>query len=156
MNQQQQQVIARVQELIAPLLKSRQLELVDLGYRQEGRQLFLKFLVDTVQGVKLNELSHLNQAIGAVLEEHEVIPGPYTLEVSSPGLDRPLKTPVDFERMVGRRLRVITLVPVEARTEHTGELINAGEEAIVLRLDTGQKCKISLSEIARATQEIDI
>ena len=149
-------LLARVKELVNPLLASRGAELVEISCRQEGSRVILKFLVDTVQGVRLNELSGLNQAIGAILEEHDVIPSAYMLEVSSPGLDRPLKTEADFNRVIGRRVRIITAIPVQSKKEHAGELIGAGEEAIVLRLDSGEKLRVLLSEIVHAVQEIQI
>jgi ribosome maturation factor RimP len=152
----QQQTVAQIRELIEPILRSRQVELVDLIYRFEGGRLVLKFLVDTAQGISLDELSHLNRAIGAVLDEHEPISGRYTLEVSSPGLDRPLKTVSDFERVIGRRVRVITSELVESQQEHTGELLNAGEEAIVLKLDSGQKRQIQRIFIAKAAQDVEL
>ena len=148
--------INRVKELIQPLLASRQAELVELTCRQEGSRVIVRLLVDTARGIRLNELSSLNQAIGAILDEHEVISSAYMLEVSSPGLDRPLKTGVDFERVIGRRVRVSTTIPVNSRREHVGELLSAGEEAIVLRLDGSEKIRILLSEIAYAVQEIKI
>lgn len=149
-------VVEEVKRLVAPLLKSRQVELVDLTYQYGGRRSILRFLVDTAQGVRLDELSALNHAISAVLDEKEVVPGSYTLEVSSPGLDRLLTRAADFERVIGRRLRVITSEPLEGEREHAGELLSAGEEAVVLRLDSGQKRRIALAQIARAKQEIRI
>ena len=152
----QEEVINRVRELIAPILSGRQVELVELTCRRGGGKLLLRCLVDTASGITLEDLSTLNRAIGAVLDEHDAVPERYLLEVSSPGLDRPLKSPTDFERVVGRRVRVITSVPVALRQEHIGELLSTGEEAIVLRLDSGDKVQILLSQILRAVQEIDL
>ena len=152
----QELLVSQVKELIQPLLTSRQVDLVEITCRMEGSRVILRFLVDTVRGIRLNELSRLNQAIGAVLDEHSIIPSSYMLEVSSPGLDRPLKTAADFERVIGRRIKVRMLVPVQFKSEHAGQLLNAGEEAIVLELDTGDKLRVLLSEIAHAVQEIRI
>ena len=149
-------MINRIRELAGPLLAGRHAELVELTCRFEGSRTLLRFLVDTAGGIHLNELNELNRAIGALIDEHELIPSSYTLEVSSPGLDRPLKTPLDFERVIGRRLKVSTLVPIRSRQEFSGELVSAGEESIFVRLDTGDKVQIQLSEIARATQEIKL
>ncbi len=146
----------KVLELMGPLLAGRQTDLVDLTCRYEGGRMVLRFLVDTARGIRLDELSGLNQAIGALLEERNLIPEPYVLEVNSPGLDRPLKTGWDFERVIGRRVKVSTLLPVDGKTEHSGELRMANEEAIVLEMDAGGKRRILLSQIARATQEVDL
>ena len=116
----------------------------------------MRFLVDTARGVTLEDLSHLNRAIGALLEERDLIPERYVLEVNSPGLDRPLKTSLDFERVIGRRVKMTTLLPICEKWEHSGKLVSANGEAVVLLLDTGEKRRIGLSQIARAIQEVDL
>ena len=147
-------IVSRVKELIQPLLDSRRTELVELTCRVEGNHVVLRCLVDAVQGITLAELSHLNQAIGALLEEYEVISDRYLLEVNSPGLDRPLKTPLDFERVIGRRIKVNTVLPGNSSREYIGELMAANDQSILLRLDVGEKVQIPLSEISYAVQEI--
>ncbi len=149
-------VQGKIQELIRPLLSAKRVDLVDLICRYEGGRIMVRCLVDTARGITAGELSHLNLAIGALLEEHDVISEPYLLEVSSPGLDRPLKTPLDFERVIGRRIKVYTQVPVGSRMEHNGELIAANDEAIMLRLDSGEKLQILLADVAKAMQEVDL
>ena len=149
-------ILNRIQELIQPLLASRGAELVELTCHPGGGRLTLRCLVDTARGITLDELGSLNRAIGALLEEHDVIPDRYLLEVSSPGLDRRLKAGKDFERVIGRRVRIMTSAPVSSRQEHHGEVIGANDEAVVLRLDSGEKLQISLSQITFAVQEIGL
>ena len=149
-------ILNKVRELIQPLLASRGVELVELTCHAGGGRLTLRCLMDTAQGITLDQLSGLNRSIGALLEEHDLIPDRYLLEVSSPGLDRPLKAWTDFERVIGRRIRVATSVPVAARQEHRGEVLIANEEAVVLRLDSGDRLQIPLSQIAHAIQEIEL
>ena len=146
----------RVRELISRLLSARQVELVDLACHYSGGRFLLKCLVDTPRGITLGELSALSRSIGAALDEQEAVSEPYTLEVSSPGLDRPLKAWTDFERVIGRRVRVFTAVPLASRTEHQGDLLAANEEAVVLRLDSGEKLSIPLNQVNRAEQEIKL
>ena len=149
-------ITSQVRQLIEPLLASRGVELVEFSCHYGGGRLVLKCLVDTARGITLDELSSLNRSIGAHLDEHDVVPDRYLLEVSSPGLDRPLRLWTDFERVIGRRLKVVTLVDLESRQEHRGELLGANEEAIVLRLDSGDKLQIPLSQITYAVQEIGL
>lgn len=149
-------IISKVSELVAPLLQSRHVELVELTCRSEGSRVILRFLVDTARGITVEDLGALNRAIGNLLEEHDVIPAAYLLEVSSPGLDRPLKKTADFERVIGRRLRVVTGSLVCGKAEQTGELLSAGEEAIFVRSDNGEKIKILMSQIVKAVQEIKL
>lgn len=152
----QTEILNRVRELIGPLLAGRGVELVDLACHPGGGGLTLRLLVDTARGITLDELSGLNRSIGALIEEHDLIPDRYLLEVSSPGLDRPLKKAADFERVIGRRVRVTTSVPVAGRSEHRGEVLSAGEETVTLRLDSGEKRQVPLSLIAHAVQEVEI
>ena len=150
----QEAILEKVKELVTPLLRSRKTELVELTCRQKGNGLVLRFLVDTAQGITIDELSALSQGIGAILDEHDVIPQRYFLEINSPGLDRPLKDWRDFERVFGRRVKVETLVPVNYRRQFLGKLLGANEETILLQLDTEEKVQIRLSEIVHAQQEI--
>lgn len=150
----QDALLQRVRELIEPILADRQVELVDLTCHPGGGRFLVRCLVDAAGGVTLDQLSTLNRAIGAVLEEHDVIPDRYLLEVSSPGLDRPLKRWTDFERIIGREIRVLTSVPVNGRQEHRGELLSADEQSVVLRLDSGDQLRIHLNQIATAVQDV--
>lgn len=147
-------ILARVGELTEPLLASRSVELVELTCRPQGGGLVLKFLVDTARGIRVEELSALNRAIGAVLDEHDAVPERYTLEVSSPGLDRPLRSGRDFERVIGRRVRVLTSLPVNDRREHHGDVLGASDEVVTLKGDSGEKVQIPLSQIAHAVREV--
>ncbi|MCM8794721.1 MAG: ribosome maturation factor RimP [Candidatus Omnitrophica bacterium] len=156
MNPELEAIKNQVAELITPYLASKQVELVELICHSHGGRILLRFLVDTPRGIRVEELSSLNQGIGALLEEREVIPTAYLLEVSSPGLDRPLKSVSDFERVIGRRIKVSTHVPVMEKREHAGELLNANEDAIVLKSDRGEKVRITLGEISHAVQDIEI
>ncbi|MBI3318692.1 MAG: ribosome maturation factor RimP [Candidatus Omnitrophica bacterium] len=151
-----EEIIQRVRALVEPVLKSRQAQLVELTCRWEGSRVVLRFLVDTSSSITLDELSRLNQTIGIILDEHDVIPDRYVLEVNSPGLDRPLKSWLDFERMIGRRLKVEALDPAQVRRQISGELLGANEEIISLRLDSGEKLQIRLTDIARAVQEVKL
>ena len=147
-------ILNRVKEIVQPLLAAKGVELVELTGKLGGGRFTLRCLVDTANGITMDQLSGLNRSIGALIEEHDLIPDRYLLEVSSPGLDRPLKTARDFERVIGRRVRVTTNVPLAAQVEHRGEVLSAGEEGLVLRLDSGDKLPIQLSQITHAIQEI--
>ena len=150
------QLMAQVQALAAPLLAGRHVELVELTYRREGPQTVLRFLVDTAMGITVEECRRLNQAIGAVLDEHEVLRDRYTLEVASPGLDRPLKTARDFERVIGRRVWMELREPMAgaAGCELVGTVAGVGDEVVGVMLDHGEKVRVPLTMIVRARQDI--
>lgn len=146
--------MARVRALVEPLLAARHVELVELTYQRGGPQAVLRFLVDTAPGITVEECRALNQAIGAVLDEHEVITEPYVLEVASPGLDRPLKTARDFERVIGRRVWMQTREPVAGDHELVGTVAGVGEAVVTVELDRGDRVRVPLAGIVRARQDI--
>src|SRR3989338_3517045 len=95
-----------IQALIEPILADHEIELVELMCRLQGRQLLLRLLVDKVGGVTIQQCARMNQLIGEALDAATLIEESYLIEVSSPGLDRPLVTQRDFERALGEELHV--------------------------------------------------
>lgn len=99
-------IIEKVTRLTQPILDELGLELVDLEYRQHGREWFLRLFVDKEGGVTLDDCAEFSREVSMILDVEEVIPVAYRLEVSSPGLDRPLKKPSDFERFKGELVKI--------------------------------------------------
>jgi ribosome maturation factor RimP len=143
-------------ELIQPYLSAQGAELVDLQYGRprRGRGL-LRLFVDRPGGITLEEITRISRVVGDLLEVHDLIPGSYTLEVSSPGLTRALKKPQDYQRYVGRLVRVTTRAPWEGSQVHCGILQGLQEDQVCLKEGESLLC-IPLSEIARARLEIDM
>jgi ribosome maturation factor RimP len=149
-------IISRLEELIRPLVESQGGDLVELQYGmpKRGRGI-LRLFVDRPGGITLAELTRINRIVGGLLEVHDAIPGSYTLEVSSPGLTRALTKPEDYQRYVGRLVRVTTRAPWEGRQVHRGIL--QGLEADQVCLQEGESVlRIPLEEIARARLDIDL
>jgi ribosome maturation factor RimP len=146
----------RLAELIQPYLSGQGAELVDLQYGRprRGRGL-LRLFVDRPGGITLAELTRISRVVGDLLDVHDLIPGSYTLEVSSPGLTRALKKPQDYQRYVGRLVRVTTRAPWEGSQVHCGILQGLQEDQVCLKEGESLLC-IPLSEIARARLEIDL
>ena len=149
-------IISRLEELIRPLVESQGGELVELqyGYPKRGRGI-LRLFVDRLGGITIEELARISRMVGGLLEVHDVIPGSYTLEVSSPGLTRALKKPEDYQRYVGRLVRVTTRAPWEGRQVHCGILQGLQDDQVCLQEGESVVC-IPLSEIARARLDIDL
>ena len=149
-------IISRLEELIRPLVESQGGDLVELQYGmpKRGRGI-LRLFVDRPGGISIEELARINRMVGGLLEVHDVIPGSYTLEVSSPGLTRALKKPEDYQRYAGRLVRITTRAPWEGRQVHSGIL--QGLEDGQVRLKEGESVlSIPLDEIARARLDIDL
>ena len=95
----------------------------------------IRVYIDSENGVSFDELSSSQVWINEVMDEIDPFPGAYTLEVSSPGIDRPLRTPAHFKRFVGSTVVVQTTSPFEGRSKWTGTLVNASEDAVKLETD---------------------
>ena len=129
--------LAQIQALVEPILVDRSLELVELTCRPQGGQQLIRLLIDRVGGVTIQHCAHVNQLISNALEAANVIEGSYTVEVSSPGLDRPLVTKRDFERALGEALRVGAAQADGRVRELGGMLLAVQHEAIVLKTPSG-------------------
>jgi ribosome maturation factor RimP len=153
----------KVQDLVEPVLESLGYELVDLEYRREGRDMVLRFYIDREGGVTLDDCVEVSREIGALLEIEDVIPGAYRLEVSSPGLDRPLKKKEDFDRFAGSLAKIKMLNRIDPdgrgheRKTFVGRLQGIRNDSVVLDLadKKGGTVLLPLAEIDRANLEIE-
>ncbi|HTP63939.1 MAG TPA: ribosome maturation factor RimP [Geobacteraceae bacterium] len=154
-------VVARVTELAEPLAASLGLELVEVEYRQEGGRMVLRLFIDREGGVTLDDCAAVSRELAEILDVEDFIHGRYNLEVSSPGLDRPLKKPEDYERFAGRlvKIRTAELLPDDAgnmRKTFTGELLGLEGGVVRLKLKEGQSAGIPLEKVAKANLEFEI
>ena len=141
---------AKVKEIIEPVIKGLGVALEDMELRKMGRRVFLRVIIDKEGGVVIDDCEQVSREIEAQLDVEDPIPYPYTLEVSSPGLDRPLKTPGDFKRFCGKTARIVTSAPVENQTFFIGEIIEAGDTDVTLLLSKDKKINIQYKDIVRA------
>ncbi len=156
----QTDVASRVAEIAGPVAASLGMELVDLEYKREGRAMVLRLFVDREGGVTLDDCAQVSRELSEILDVEDFIHGHYTLEVSSPGLNRPLKKDADYERYRGRLVRVRTfeLLPDDAgnpRKTFTGELLGLESGVVRLKLIEGQTAGIPLDKVAKANLEFE-
>jgi len=123
----------KVKELILPLFEGEHLHLVDLEVRGKSGSKVISVYADTKDGITLDEITRLTREINDLLDMHDVIRGAYRLDVSSPGVDRPLKALWEFEKNIGRDLRVIFEDNGEER-EASGKLSSVDETRILLKV----------------------
>ena len=136
-------------DLIEPIVSSEGMELVDIDYLRESHGWVLRLYVDTPTGVSIDHCARLSRQLGDVLDVKDIVPHPYTLEVSSPGLNRILKKEKDFIAYRGETITVKTSEPVEQRRKFQGKLLECTEGTITLETDNSN-VHIPLSLIARA------
>src|SRR3990167_2146356 len=100
------ELVERVKELVRNYLQDNEIELVDITYKREQGGMVLRLLVDTPQGITVDECERLNNFLSELLDKEDVISEHYTIEVASPGLDRPIVTDRDFQRVLGKMLDI--------------------------------------------------
>jgi ribosome maturation factor RimP len=144
-----EQVIA----VVEPLVGERGAELVDVEVRHEGHGRVVRVLVDRQGGIDLDSLSQISREISDHLDVAEPLPGHYTLEVSSPGIDRPLRTPGHFVRYVGKKVRVRSRVPLDDQRNFVGTLETVTADAVTIRREGGGESTIQFSNIEKANYE---
>lgn len=152
--QNKEEIKERVKELTSNYLESKGIELVDIIYRREQSGMVLRLLVDTPTGIVMDQCEQLNNYLSELLDKEDVIEGHYVLEVSSPGLDRPMKNDRDFERNIGKRIETTTYQPVDGRKTHEGTFVGMDKENIVIESD-GISTVIPRKIIALARQKIE-
>ena len=139
-----------VEELVRPVIEASGLELWDVTYRKESGRMVLRVLVDRDGGVDLDTISDTSERLSRRLDL-EGFSGDrsYSLEVSSPGLERELREPRHFRRSVGTTVKVKTAAPVGGRRVHEGALVSADADAIVIASDGGE-LRVPYADIASA------
>jgi ribosome maturation factor RimP len=139
----------RLIELIEPVLGRLGYELVELEYGAGRSRAQLRLFIDAPAGVGVEDCAQVSRETSALLEAADPIPVAYTLEVSSPGFDRVLRTPAHFGRFVGSRVFVELKEPRAGRRRYTGTLSRADEAGIVLEVDREQ-VQVMFEEICKA------
>ena len=149
-----EKLLQEVCEVVEPILQSQGYELVDLEYQRESRGWVLRIYLDREGGITLDDCTGVSHEVGAVLEVKDIIPNAYILEVSSPGLTRPLKKPEDFNRFRNQLVKIKLYQPLNGRRNFKGTLLGLEGETVRVEVE-GQVFDIPLPSIAKANLEID-
>jgi len=160
---QNQDIKDRIRQIITPVLEEAGLELVDVELKGLGKNLVLTIFIDKDGGVNLDHCAEVSHEVGTLLDVEDVIPGSYRLEVSSPGLDRPLKKAQDYIKFAGKLAKIKTRVKCDPdgcgreRKTFRGRLLGLEEGIIRIELDgqTGSPVSIPLENVEKANLELD-
>lgn len=142
-------VADQVRDLIELVITGMEYDLVDVQYVKEGGRHTLRISIDREGGISLEDCEKVSRAVDPLLEASDPVPGPYYLEVSSPGFDRPLKKVVDYERFAGRKVLLKTYAPVEGQRTFRGVLDGLAGDRVVL-VAGGQQISLPLRDVALA------
>lgn len=147
-------VTESIEELVTPITEENRLELVDVEYKKEGKDWFLRIFIDKEGGVTVDDCTRVSREIEDLIDVEEVVPTSYVLEVSSPGLERPLKKEKDFLRFKGKRAHVTTYTPIHEQKNFKGTIRDFQKDILFLDIDS-QSVEIPKNQIAKAKLEIE-
>ena len=144
-----EKIVAQARDLIESLCETEGLELIHLEYQREAGGRILRLLIDRPGGVTLDDCVHISRQSSDLLDVYLENTGPYSLEVSSPGPNRPLGKRLDFDRFKGSRVKIRTAQPVDGQKNFNGVLMGISEEIVKLSVDGKTAC-IPYKEIIMA------
>lgn len=138
------------------------LEVFDVQYKRERQGWVVRVQIDrpgpaatAEDSVSIEDCANVSRELSAILDVEDFIPAAYTLEVSSPGLDRPLRHADDYRRFAGRQARVVAREPIDGQTFFRGRLGGVDGEAVVIDAEDGQRHRVPLQAITRANLEVE-
>jgi ribosome maturation factor RimP len=129
-------------------------EIFDIELLGKGK-LLLRVIIDKERGVTLNDCERFSKSLGAVLDVENPFSGSYTLEISSPGLDRPLKGIKDFEKNTGKLVRIVTVEKIENQKFFIGRILEVSNDFVKI-LVNGRKLDIPFDRISKARLEVEL
>jgi ribosome maturation factor RimP len=160
-----QDVVSRAEALVDPLVRSEGFELVELEYVREPAGWVLRLFIDRPGrdpmakegGIGLDECARVSHSVETALEVEDLVPHAYSLEVSSPGINRPLRRPEHFQKVVGKRVKVKTFGPVgqPPRKSFSGVLEQVGSADITVQVEGGGAFHIPFRDIAKANLDFE-
>ncbi|MDD6571911.1 MAG: ribosome maturation factor RimP [Thermoflexaceae bacterium] len=138
----------RTEELIMPVIEKNHFELVDVEFVKEGSNWYLRLYVDKEGGITIDDCELVSRAMSDILDREDYIEESYILEVSSPGLGRPLKKDKDFVRSIGEEVEIRLYKAVEKQKEFTGILKDFDKNSVTIELENGEGRIFNRSDIA--------
>ena len=138
MSAKTEMIESRAEALIQPVIEENQFELVDVEYVKEAGEWYLRAYIDKPGGVNVDDCEKVSRAFEARLDEADLIADAYILEVSSPGLDRPLKKEKDYRRAMGKEIELHTYKPVDGEKQFFGTLQEFDADSVTIRTEEEQ------------------
>ena len=146
----------KIKGIIEPVINAVGIELYDIEFNKMRSKGLLRVFIEKQGGVTIDDCELISREIEAVLDVEDPIPFSYIIEVSSPGLDRPLKELKDFKRYSGKTARVITHEPIDKQTFFIGKIIDVGDDEISFLLPKDRKVIIPYKNISKARLEVEV
>lgn len=141
-----------LRDLLEPAIENMGYELVHLELAGRGSNALLRIYIDAPGGIQIDDCESVSRHVSAVLDVEDPLAGSYVLEVSSPGLDRPLVKPDHFQQFLGDRARIVMATHILGRRRFAGEMVQADEESVVVEVD-GESYELPYKDIESARLE---
>lgn len=138
----------RTEELLLPIIEEKQFELVDVEYLKEGSNWYLRAYIDKEGGITVDDCELVSRTLSDILDKEDFISDAYVLEVSSPGLGRPLKKEKDFQRSLGKEVEIHLYKPLNKQKEYRGILHAYDKDNVVIEFEDETQLSMKRSEIA--------
>jgi ribosome maturation factor RimP len=143
-------VVEKIREFVEGVLPAMGLELVEIQYRQEGEGWVLRLFLDGPDGIGLDQCSKVSKELSVFLDVEDLIPHAYQLEVSSPGLERPLVKAADYKRFVGKKARIKVRHPMAGKKVFIGLIGESDEHGFSLLYEDGSEQRFTLDQLKKA------
>ena len=138
----------KTEEILLPIVEEYGFELVDVEYEKEGSNWYLRAYIDKPGGIGVNDCEVVSRRLSDILDEKDYIEDSYILEVSSPGLGRPLKKEKDFKRSLGEEVEIRTYRMIDRKKEFTGILKDYDETTVTIEMEDETEKTFEKNEIA--------
>ena len=146
---------SRAEKLILPITTENGFELVDVEYVKEGSDWYLRAYIDKPGGININDCELVSRAFSDRLDEEDFIEDAYILEVSSPGLGRPVKKQKDFKRNLGKEIEFKSYKSINGEKEFSGVLEQFDEETFTVRTDNGEPAVYKIKDMAIIKEAVE-
>lgn len=154
--------VGQIRTIAGRVAASYGLEIFDVQFRREAQGMVLRIRIDrpgsgatAEESVSVEDCAHVSRDLSAILDVEDVVPTAYTLEVSSPGLDRPLRDARDYARFAGRRAKIVTRDKIDGQTFFKGQLAGIDGDAVLVDGEDHKRHRLPLGSITRANLEVD-
>lgn len=145
-----QAALERIREIAERVATSEGMEVVEVEFRGKGPRSLLRIFIDKPGGITHGDCEVISRQVGAILDVEDLVPTSYTLQVSSPGVERRLTRPADYLRFTGRKVRVILKEPLGGQRQLVGRLDGFENGILTLVLDRGQRTSLAYDDVERA------
>ena len=142
--------VEQIVQFVRPLIEQAGYGLWDVEYQKEGNQWYLRVFISHSQGVTMEDCLKIHEALAPILELKDPIPRKYILEISSPGIDRTLKTVEHFKQSIGETVQIKLFEATAGQKKHMGQLVAATDEGLELLLENQEQVGVAYQKVAKA------